>query len=200
MTGDLHLVSNDGSRASTVRPMEALEIAVDSALKVAEALNTSFLDDEVAAEVAALRAAIARVEALDLQDLGRRLDTAMQPATIKAVGTTLARLVAGYPTKNRDPEFGNILLDEVAAVGPSFGALEAAVRYLLRNSKFLPSIAEVLEAIGEAEWRLDSKRRELAKTPERLDTARAHLKYLEQATKEEIEERRRIIGGKIVTG
>jgi hypothetical protein len=193
MTADLNLVSNSGS----VLPAVALEIAVDSALTVAEALNTRTFLDDVAPEIAALRAAIARVEALDLKGLGRRIDTAMQPATVKDVATKLARLVAGYPTKNRDPEFSTILFDEIAAAEPSLAALDAAVRHLHRSLTFLPSIAEVLEALGEAEWRLDGKRRELAKTPGRLDAARAQLKYLEQATKEEIEERRWLLRGGI---
>jgi hypothetical protein len=187
MTGDLNLVSNSGSILPTVRPEEALEIAVDSALTVAEkALNTWSYDDEPETKAAAIRTAIARVEALDLQDLGRRLDAAMRPATVKDVAVILARLIAGYPTKNRDPEFSKILFDEVAAVGPSVGGLEGAVRYLLRNSRFLPSISEVIDAVGEAESRFDSKRRNLTGKSEGLGTARALLKYLER-TPEEIE-------------
>ena len=54
----------------------------------------------------------------------------------------------GFITKNRDPEFGKILFDEVGAVGPSVGGLEGAVRYLLRNSKFLPAIASYLVALA----------------------------------------------------
>jgi hypothetical protein len=186
MTRDLNLVSNVGSTLPSVNPQEAVEMAVDSALKIAEAVRPSNWPDDPGAQPATLRTAIARVEALDLQDLGGRLDAALRPATVKDVGVLLARLVAGYPTKNRDPEFSTILFDEVAAVQPSLGGLDAAVRYVLRSSKFLPSIAEVLEALGEAERRLHSKRQELAKTPERLDAARTRLKYLER-TPEEIE-------------
>jgi hypothetical protein len=160
-------VSKGGS-LPTARPQEALEKVVDSALAAGEKLRPSNWPDDPAAQPTALRAAIARVEALDLQDLAHRLDAAMKPSTVKEVGVLLARLVAGYPTKNRDPEFGAILLDEVAATEPSFGALDRTVRQLLRNSEFLPPIAEVLEELGEAERRLASKRDELAKIPERL--------------------------------
>jgi hypothetical protein len=185
MTSDLNLVSNGGSNLPSVRPQEALEIAVDSALTVAEkAFSTWSYDDEPATKVAALRAAIARVEGLDLQDLRRRIDAAMRPATVEDVATSLARLVAGYPTMNRDPEFSKILFDEVAAVGPSVGGLEGAVRYLLGNSKFLPAIAEVLDAVGEVEWRLDDKRRKLAAKSESLGSVRTLLKHLERTPEE----------------
>jgi hypothetical protein len=179
MSPQTSLTRSGGSTLPFVRPQEALEKAVASALEVAKAV-WSLTED-----VAGMRAAIARVEGLDLQDLGRRLDAAMQPATVKDVAALTARLVAGYPTKNRDPEFGiTILFDEVAATSPSIGALHAAIRHLLRTETFLPAISEVLDAVGEAERALDNKRRELAEIPERLEQARAWLEYLERRPQE----------------
>jgi hypothetical protein len=180
------IVSKGGSTLPTARPQETLEKAVDSALAAAEKGYPLEWPNDPAAKLAAVRAFVDRVEALDLQDLAHRLDAAMKPSTVKEVGVLLARLVAGYPTKNRDPEFGTILFEEVAATEPSFGALDRTVRQLLRNSEFLPSIAEVIEALCEAKWHLEDRRRKLAGKQQSLETVRALVKYLER-TPEEIE-------------
>jgi hypothetical protein len=194
MSADVKLVSKGRSTLPTVRPPEALEMAVNSALKVVDAVRPSTMP----ANAPEMRAALTRAEALDLDDLRRRLDDASQPATVKQVAVLCARLVAGYPTKNRDPEFGSILFEETAASQPSLAALEAAVRHLMRTEKFLPSIAEVLEALDEAESHLAYKRRELAAAPERIEQAREEIPrriaLMEQRQRDEVDARTRRCG------
>jgi hypothetical protein len=179
---DIKLVASSGAMLPTVRPLEALTLAVDSALKVVDAVRPS----QVAHTADAIRGALARTETLKLADLQRRFDAAMRPATVDEINVLCARLCACYPTKNRDPLFSVVLSEEVGAMQPSVAVLDAAVRHLLRAVKFLPVIAEVLDALGEAEWLLDQRRRELAKAPERIEQARETLRLLER-TPEEVE-------------
>jgi hypothetical protein len=185
---NLKLATSGSAMLPAVQPQEALEMTVDSALRLIDGVHLSdFHDGQSESQKAgALRTAIAKIEALDLQALQDRLDAIMQPATIKQIGVALARLVAGYPTKNRDPMFANVLFDEISSVQPSFGEMDLAIRRLLRTEKFLPSIAEVLEALSDAERDLNEKRRKLAKAPGRIEATRARLKCLER-TPEEIE-------------
>jgi hypothetical protein len=182
MSADVKLVAAGGSTLPTVRPLEGLELALASAAELADAMMKAAREGAAAS----LCIAITRVEALDLEDLRRRWDTAMKPATVREIAVLCARLVAGYPTRSRAPEFGAILFDEVAAAQPSVAALDVAVRRLFREEKFLPSIAETLEALGQAEWHVDQKRRQLAKIPQRMEIARTRLKLLAR-TPEEIE-------------
>lgn len=182
------IVTLGGSKLPAARPAEALEMTLDWTLKVVDGVAPS---QQRTGERVKWRSALNRAEALDLEDLCHRLDDAMQPATVKQIALLCARLVAAYPTKNRDPEFGVILLEEVTAAEPSVAVLERAVRRLVRTEKFLPSVAEVLEEIGEADWHLNHKRRELAKAPERIAMAREILRRLER-TPEELERDNRL--------
>jgi hypothetical protein len=203
MSADVKLVAAGGSTLPTVRGPEALEMAINSALKVVDAVvRPSMMPDN-----GSILAALARAEALakDLKDLKGRLDAVRQPATVKQIAALCARLVAAYPTKNRDPEFGSILFEEVAATQPSVGALEATVRHLTRTEKFLPSVAEVLEALDAAESRLAHKSRELEAAPERIEEAREEVPRLiakrEQRERDEVDDcYRRLSEGKGLSG
>jgi hypothetical protein len=177
---DVKLVASGGATLPSVRPLEALSMSVDSALTVIDGVRPS--QRKHTAE--AIRDALARTEGLDLPDLMRRFEAAMRPATVDELNVLCARLCAGYPTKSRDPLFSVILAEEVGAMQPSVAVLETTVRRLLRTEKFFPTIAEVLEAIAEAEWDLDNKRRELAKAPERIAEARETLRLLERTPEE----------------
>jgi hypothetical protein len=172
-TQDIKLVVSGGATLPSVRPLEALELEINSALKASETI----LDEGTTAQ---LRAAAKRLEAFDLEDLRCRLDAAMRPATVDEINVLCARLCAGYPTKNRDPLFSVILAEEVGAVDVSVAELETSVRHLLRNEKFLPSIAEVLEALGHAEWHLKDKRQKLEKIPQRLLELPKRIALMEQ--------------------
>jgi len=65
-------------------------------------------------------------------------------------------LMGSFPTSNIPaPEiFVPVLLDDVMALEPSFVELEATCRELRKTKKFMPSIAEVIEALEEQqeEW------------------------------------------------
>ena len=151
-------------------------MTVASAIKASEVMrdispsgdwNT---DKSAAPETLALRAAIIRVEALDLKDLRGRLDATMQAATVREVAVRIA--------------LGVILLEEVGATQPSVGALEAAIRQLIRTEKFLPTISEVLQALAEAEHRLSRLGQDLYKIPERLERSRALFTRMERTPAE----------------
>jgi hypothetical protein len=167
MSNAARLGSVSGSNLPAI-PLQSVEMAVASARGAVLAL---WSDDPAGA--------IARVEALDLQDLGRRLDATMRPATVKEIAVLIARYLAGYPTKNRDPEFGTILFDEVAAKRPGIGPLEVAVRDGHLNSEFA-SIKSLIHAVGVAVADLEYKKRELTEIPELLERARARLRQAER--------------------
>ncbi len=75
-----------------------------------------------------------------------------RPATRAEVGEQIAKLIGAYPNaRPADPEiFGRLLVDDVLDARPSAFELVTACRDLRRTSRFIPSIAEVLEAIKEA--------------------------------------------------
>jgi hypothetical protein len=60
-------------------------------------------------------------------------------------------LVGAFPNSKADALFARLLVSDVGALQPSRGAIDAACRRLRRTFKFLPSIAEVCEAIDFAE-------------------------------------------------
>jgi hypothetical protein len=69
------------------------------------------------------------------------------------VAKQVALLIGAYPNGNpADPEiFVRMLIDDIVAAGPTFVVLQAACHKVRRSSRFLPTIAELLEAIEEAE-------------------------------------------------
>lgn len=103
--------------------------------------------NSAATYLAALDAILPEAQAVlnDLQQLGR-------PASMLEIGKQLAILVKCYPNAgSADGEiYGRMLIEDVAAMQPSIGDIDAACRHLRRTSKFTPAISEVLEAIAEA--------------------------------------------------
>jgi hypothetical protein len=75
-----------------------------------------------------------------------------RPATEKEMAERLLLLVKAFPNvSTSDGEvYGATLINDVAATEPAIGDLEEACRYLRRTLKFLPTIAEVLDALYEA--------------------------------------------------
>jgi hypothetical protein len=67
------------------------------------------------------------------------------------IAERLALLINSFPNNGpRHPDdFVELLLEEVIAVDTAAITLEAACRQLVRTGKFVPSIAEVLEALRE---------------------------------------------------
>jgi hypothetical protein len=72
-----------------------------------------------------------------------------KPATELEIAQHLALLLKARPTaKAADGEiFGAKLIEDVAAMKPAVGDLIEACRHIRRTSKFLPTIAEVLDAL-----------------------------------------------------
>jgi hypothetical protein len=104
------------------------------------------------------------------------------PATELEIAKHLALLLKAYPNaKAADGEvFGAMLIDDVAATRPSIGDIQEACRYLRRTSKFLPTIAEVLEAVATARESRLTLTRSIAPPVEARRTARiAHAKVTE---------------------
>lgn len=96
-----------------------------------------------------------------------------EPASKKETGRLLQRLVVSFPSAAGTDlrGYGASLLEQVSETRPSRYAIEAAVRYLIRTEKWLPSIARVLEVI-EAE---QSKFQSLCWDTERLPQTVANI-------------------------
>jgi hypothetical protein len=133
-----------------------------------------------------------------VSDLTKRLAAARKPATSAQVQEQLVLLAGVFPSSNGpDPRvFAPLLPKDVKAAGPSLIALVAACCRLRRTRKWLPTIADVLEAIGEEEarWqhRSDCASEILgahAKALEKLDKARAWLARPDEQKKAERLER-----------
>jgi hypothetical protein len=137
--------------------------------------------------------AIAKAELLaedgTLERLKMRTAEATRPATRDEIATHVAALIACYPG-NRDPLYGRMLCEDVGAAQPSIGALEAACRHLRRTVKFAPAIAEMVEALTEAEKRLKNAAYWIEHLPDQLTKARELLERRRERTPEEIEEAR----------
>jgi hypothetical protein len=72
------------------------------------------------------------------------------PATKLQIAKCLALLVKSFPNAgSADAEvYGGMLLQDVVAAKPTIGDLEEACRHIRRTSRFLPTIAEVLETLA----------------------------------------------------
>jgi hypothetical protein len=106
-----------------------------------------------------------------------------QPASKMDIAKQLAILVKCYPNAgNADAEiYGRLLIEDVAAMQPAIGDLEAACRNLRRTSKFIPAISEVLEAIADAKnHRYDITRKLIDLTTSRDKQVREVEKEREQ--------------------
>lgn len=76
-----------------------------------------------------------------------------KPATKIEIANHLALLLKSFPNGGKDNAevFGRMLCEDVAAQQPTTGGLEAACRQLRRTCRFIPTIAETLAALAEAE-------------------------------------------------
>ena len=125
---------------------------------------------------AELTAALDAVDAAE--DMARLVLTDTCPATRREIAERLAALSGAIPNGNRvDPEaYGKMLTIEVTATRPSKAALSAACRELIRTAHWLPSIAEVLQAIREAEQAVQMRQRYLDSLPRLKAAAVARIK------------------------
>lgn len=82
-----------------------------------------------------------------------QIEASLRPAAEKEIAAGLALLLKAFPNVGKDDgaAFGRLLLEDVISQKPSVGALEAGCAHVRRTSRFLPSIAEVLEAVQTAQ-------------------------------------------------
>lgn len=93
-----------------------------------------------------------------LGDLKREVELSLRPATNEEIASQLTLLMGAFPNAGKDDRtiFGRVLVEDVIAQRPGILPLLQGISQVRRTSKFLPSIAEVLEAITGVERRLHS--------------------------------------------
>jgi hypothetical protein len=81
-----------------------------------------------------------------------------KPATKLQIAHCLALLLKSFPNAGAaDAEvYGGMLVQDVAAAQPAIGDIEETCRHIRRTSRFLPTIAEVLETLADAKERRKS--------------------------------------------
>jgi hypothetical protein len=116
-------------------------------------IKLSRLEPEQA--VAAIDQSIALLGALmfdenSLQTLALRISDRHRCTTREEIGEHIALLLGSFPYSNvPDPDvYTRMMIEEIAAVGPSLMVLDSACRSLRRSLRWLPSIAQVLEIIA----------------------------------------------------
>jgi hypothetical protein len=82
-----------------------------------------------------------------------KLQAAGRTASERETAEQLALLLKAYPNAgSADREiFGALLIEDVASMQPAIGDIHEACRWLRRTSRFLPTIAEVIEALSLAQ-------------------------------------------------
>ena len=105
------------------------------------------------------------------------LDQARRIAETGEIRKALMMLVAAFPNAARTDltAFGAALSLDVAALRPSAYAIHAACRALRLRARWLPTIAEVAEAIAGAEAELAVARRALEELGPMIDELEARI-------------------------
>jgi|SRR5215471_8920960 len=85
-----------------------------------------------------------------LPAIASKIVAAKRPINPSELATELAMIVAAFPNGKANEDFVAILINSVAVMRPSIGAVRLARRHLIFSAKFLPSISEVREAIVKA--------------------------------------------------
>jgi hypothetical protein len=116
------------------------------------------------------------------------INKATSPASVAETKTELVLLVGAFPNsgKNDLRVYGRMLVEDVGAVRPSVAALSLASRKLRRTARFVPTIAEVLEAIAAAEVDILRRARTLEGLVPWLERARGVLPRMQE--RERLEE------------
>ncbi len=136
------------------------------------ALLTQHDPGKLAAALAGAQSALATAEARSTALL-----EALAPADDEEVRTELHRLVRSWPQDKRGDLAGYAaeLAIFVLERQPSRRALEQACRGLKLRRVHMPSIAEVVDALGAAEGAIGAATQQLATLPERIARAEAAL-------------------------
>jgi hypothetical protein len=97
-----------------------------------------------------------------------QLEKLNKPATKLQIANHVALLLKSFPNSGKDNAevFGRILVEDVAAMLPTIGCLEAACRALRRSCRFIPTISETLAALEAAEASQRQASRFLSGLPE----------------------------------
>jgi hypothetical protein len=148
------------------------------------------------ASAAQLVESIRKAELLVANGLDRTLaeiSRATSPASGAETKSELALLVGAFPNsgKNDLRVYGRMLVEDVAAQLPSLAALSLACRRLRRTAKFVPTIAEVLEAIAAAEVDVLLRARTLERFGPWLERARDVLPRMQERERLEDEDMQR---------
>ncbi|WP_439925300.1 hypothetical protein [Nitrobacter sp. JJSN] len=90
--------------------------------------------------------------------------TLARRATELEIAQCLALLLKAFPNASgADGEiFGATLIEDVVSAKPAIGDIQEACKYLRRTSKFVPTIAQVLEAHWEAKQEREVVTRSMA--------------------------------------
>lgn len=118
---------------------------------------------------------------------------ATSPASVAETKTELALLVGAFPNASKGDLriFGRMLVEDVAAQRPCVAALALACRRLRRTARFVPTIAEVLEAIAAAEVDVLLRARTLERFGPWLERAREVLPRMQEREQLEDQDRQR---------
>jgi hypothetical protein len=95
---------------------------------------------------------------------------AERPATTREIAVTLGRLLKAFPNAGKaDVEtFGELLVGDVIDARPSIAAVVQGCTKLRRTAKFLPVIAEVLDALREVDDGIRAAKLRLEAMPARV--------------------------------
>ena len=130
-----------------------------------------------------LQAEIARGEEMlanaTFQALAAELAPFVSTATVAQIKHEIAKLLAAFPTKDDLTAYTALLFEEIIGEKPLWLALAMACREVRRNSRFRPSIAEVLEALEEADWYACRSDR-IVRLPKYVAALKRHLAELER--------------------
>jgi hypothetical protein len=104
------------------------------------------------------------------------------PATRQEISMYLATVMASFPDRSKldDHVYGKVLPEEVGALQPSLGAVDAGCRRLRREfqtryGRRSPSVPEVVAAIREAEGIFRSAQQALKELPARVAEAKRRI-------------------------
>jgi hypothetical protein len=105
-----------------------------------------------------------------LPAIARKIEAAKRPINPTELATELAMVVAAFPNSKANEDFVAILINSVAVMRPSIGAVMLARRHLIFSAKFLPAISEVREAIEKATDKIAYLEREVRWVPRHLES------------------------------
>lgn len=108
-----------------------------------------------------------------VETLRQQLDALGRPATKRELADRLSVLRLAFPNAKADDAFGRILIEHVAGRTPTFGQLDWAVRHLIDTSVFLPSVAQVQQALTAAQDTIEASK--LLVDRHRLERLRSEL-------------------------